>query len=113
MSSQFLSSVAVLTMSISLQKFDDLTAEFPEDRDLLMRLRDLVIAPKQREMTLDHLALKLHARSSTTLAQILEKLTSAGVIRRVFRIESPKTKASIKDVESFLDVPAIIDDWHD
>jgi hypothetical protein len=49
-------------------------------------------------------------KSLLAFSEILSLLEKEGILRKIFRIESPTTKAGIDDYSSFLDIPDIVHD---
>ena len=94
------------------QSFADLPNEFPAERESISRLGRIAKSTRHREMTLSHLILQVSPQSIESLVLILERLVSQRTVRRVYRIESPRTRGKIDDFESFRDVPETIFDWH-
>lgn len=104
--------VAPTTMSISLQKFADLIAEFPRERDSLSRFGELLGTGVPRRYTLDHLLLRAQPDSEESFVRILERLVAAGTIRRVYQVESPATHAPLEEFSSFVQIPDSVFDYN-
>ena len=99
-------------MNISSKKFDALISEFPEERASLARLRVLLNSSVHQEMTLDHLILELSPRSIPTFARALERLAAGGLVERLYRVESRKSRGPIQDFQSYEEIPTTLFDWH-
>ena len=99
-------------MSMSSEKFSALTSEFPEEREAIEQLGELIGVGQRREMTLDHLILNLHPHSDINLARILERLVFDGTIGRAYRVESPGTHGEIQRYSTPDDIPPEVFDWH-
>lgn len=97
-------------MNTFSQRSAALISEFPEERESVARLGNLIHSSKHREMTLDHLILTLSPHSVESLVRILERLALEGTVARLYRVESPKSKGKIKDFASFEDIPETIYD---
>lgn len=99
-------------MSTSSTNFSGLADEYPAERDTLRRIEELLSSGGRAEMTLDRLVQRVAPVSVEALTIILESLAQAGVIRRVFRIESPWAQAPIDDYPSYRDIPLDVYDYH-
>lgn len=98
-------------MSMSLPIFDALIGRFPAEREAIARLAELLAGRRSREYALDQLVLKLEPESPVDLAAILAELTSAGLVRRIVRVESPTGGGGIADYTSVAEVPNHLHDW--
>ncbi len=99
-------------MSMSSEKFSSITSEFPRERESVSRLGELIGSGKRREMTIDHLTLRVQPSSEVDLVRILERLVYDGTIQRVYRVESPGNLGPIEDFDDFREVPEEIFDPH-
>jgi hypothetical protein len=95
---------------MSLPIFDALINKFPDEQTAIMRLAELVGGERSRQMTFDHLVVKLAPNSVENLAVILAELTKLGLVRRFIRLESPRG-GGVEDYSSLEDVPERIHDW--
>ena len=58
-----------------------------------------------REYTFDRIFQLVQPRSVEALAAALEQLSRAGIVHRVYRVESPSTHVGIGDYDSITDIP--------
>jgi len=100
--------------------FSTLISEFPEERDAVARLADLLTRASERssgssrsmqqpEWTLQRLYEVAHPSSQRALARILTSLVEKGVLRQIIRIESD-SRGGLGDYESVLEIPSTIYD---
>jgi hypothetical protein len=80
-------------------------------RAVRYRLVQLFRENPGREFTAQQLFLKVRPPSAELLSVLLDQLTREGVIRRVFRVESPRSHGGIKDFQSIADIPDVLHDW--
>jgi hypothetical protein len=96
---------------MSSVNFDDLAAEFPEERQAIKGLEALFAAKRPLEVSFDHLVAKLRPHSVEALALLLSELVEAGLVRRKIRVESPSRGGGIGDFDSLDNVPERLFDW--
>ena len=96
---------------MSSDKYSNLTAEFPAERETVSRLSELVGTGKRRELPLDALIVRLEPKSDIDLARILERLVFDGTIARVYRIENA-SYAPIDEFPDYRGIPQNIFDPH-
>jgi hypothetical protein len=84
---------------MSSVNFDDLAAEFPEERQAIKGLEALFAAKRPLEVSFDHLVAKLRPHSVEALALLLSELVEAGLVRRKIRVESPSRGGGIGDFD--------------
>lgn len=96
-----------------------LTEQFPGRQELIERVQSLVaqlerdqsINQKRRELTLSRLYDEIEPASTGELAKVLSILIGAGVLEKLFRVESPSL-GGIDDFHSLTDIPSVIFDPH-
>lgn len=93
-----------------LQRFANITAEFPLERDALARLGELIGTGVQRRLTLDHIFLRVRPHSEVDFVRLLERLVAMGAIERVYQVESPATRAPLEEFSSYDRIPESIFD---
>ena len=93
--------------SNSLSKIID---QYPSERRVVKRLADLVNADRERQLTLDQLYSKTGASSLEAFALILDHLVREGVVRRVFRVESPFTREGLGDFDNLKQTVRVFQD---
>ena len=64
-----------------------------------------------REYTPQQLYLEISPSSAEALALVLDELSREGVVRRVYRVESPMSHSGIKDFSSIEEIPEVLHDW--
>ena len=95
--------------------FSSLISEFPEERDAVARLENLLRDASARHMdsangdvlpewTIQRLYQVSHPSSQRALARILTRLVEKGVLRQIVRVESD-THGGIGDYDSILEIP--------
>lgn len=102
-------------MTMSSQQLENLIAKFPRESEAIARLNEFIVAEEQLPMnlhvfTINRLIDKIMPESLLAFSEILSLLEKEGVLRKIFRIESPTTKAGINDYSSFFDIPDVIHD---
>ncbi|MCG8036148.1 MAG: hypothetical protein JAZ19_03850 [Candidatus Thiodiazotropha taylori] len=100
---------------MSSQQLESLIHRYPQERESITRLFDLIEAEKKlitrhRVFTINRLIDKIMPRSILALSEILSVLEQQGILKKILRVESPTTKAGIKDFSSYMDIPNIIHD---
>ena len=93
--------------------FERIADRYPEEREAIARLRELLGAPatSSREYTLSWLCDLVHPTSPEGLAVILGELVRRGFLRQVVRVVSPTTQGGIGDYASLSEVPQFVHDW--
>lgn len=94
-------------------EFDNLTAEFPQEREAIVRLLDYIqsgSSRSQRVLPLKRLFEIAHPSSQFALVQILSELVEQGLIEKIIRVES-SSLGGIQDFPSIEEVPSTINDW--
>lgn len=99
---------------MSSEKFKDIMASFPLDKESIRRLEELVShagAPAEPAYSFDHLIDVLAPSSPEALSLLLTELQQRGFVEKIVRVESPSNKGGIGDFRSVADVPEEIYDW--
>jgi hypothetical protein len=98
---------------MSSANLDTLIAEFPEERDAVKRLADILNSAADsgatRELTIQRLYDLIHPSSQGVLVRILARLVQQGIIRQVVRVESDAF-GGIGDFHSITEVPPVLFD---
>ena len=80
-----------------------MASEWPGDRELAERVAEIL--KEGNEYDFDRVAQLAHPSSRRELRFLLGWLVRHGVVKLIFRVESPERNAGIEDFESFDDVP--------
>jgi hypothetical protein len=97
-----------MIMNISSNVLERLTLKYPEERETLSRLNDLLAEDNPRrphEYPINRLYETLEPRSVLGLGQILAALVESGVLEKIIRLESPETGISIEQYSSLIEIP--------
>ena len=95
---------------MSLTNFDTLTASFPDDKDAILRIAELIEESSTTTKTLfsvTRITDRAAPISQFTLAYVLQQLESLGILKKIIRVTS-KEGVGIKDFTSILDIPETI-----
>lgn len=101
-------------MSMSSRSLEALIAEFPEEKEAINNLDNFIkeaeSSPKELFFDIDRLFNKSHFSSFYVLVDIIQRLVDQGLIKKIIRIESD-AGGGIKDFDSMLEIPPVINDW--
>jgi hypothetical protein len=100
---------------MSLKQLENLIHRYPHERDSIIRLFDIIEAEeklisKPHIFTINRIFEKTRPTSTLQFAEILSFLEQQGILQKILRVESPTTKAGIKDFSTYLDIPHVIHD---
>jgi hypothetical protein len=85
---------------------------FPSDTDTVQRLEGIFRkASPQQEFTFQKLFQLVRPSSPQALVLILDELVHEGLIRRLFRVESPQSGGGLRDYETLEEIPETLHDW--
>jgi len=92
-------------------KLNLLTNKFPQERELINRVDDLISSRSGRytELSLDQLISWSNHSSTFKIAELIQNLVDQGVFEKIIRLEINDT--AIKDYKSLSEVPAIEYDY--
>ncbi len=99
--------------STSLENFSSIIGEVPirspAREELLRALEEARDA--HAELTFEHLSQKAGSPGIERLTLIMANLVRHGLVKQVFRIESPSGLGGIADFDSLSEIPQQIEDW--
>lgn len=102
-----------MIMATSLKNFEPLTAEFPHDRDAILRLATLIDSAGDKGgkvYSVKRIYDAAHFSSQLALAKVLHRLVQTGVFQKIIRVEFDSL-GGVKDFSSIEEVPEVIHDW--
>jgi hypothetical protein len=103
-------------MNMSYQKLENLISRFPSEKDALERLNALMLSDtssireQQKIYPIARLLDKVGPNSQYSFVEIVSYLVEEGMMKRILRVESPKTRTGLGDYESIEDIPKNIHD---
>jgi hypothetical protein len=102
---------------MSYQKLENLISKFPSEKSALERLNALMEESasdanrqQQKIYSITRLFDKVGPKSQYSFVEILSYLVEEGMMKRILRVESPKTRTGLHDYESLEDIPGSIHD---
>lgn len=101
-------------MNMSSVNLENLIVKFPQERDTIQRLGNLISEnsenPSNKVFTLQRLYDLASPSTALVFAQLLNELVERNIIKKIVRVESPSL-GGIADFSSITEVPTTINDW--
>ena len=102
-------------MTMSSKQLESLIKKYPLESEAITRLSAFIEAEEQfptdtHVFPINRLISKIMPKSALAFSEILAYLESEGILKKIFRIESPTTKAGIQDFPTIIDIPKAIHD---
>ena len=95
-------------MSMSLTSFEALTANFPDEKEAILRIANLIEggikSPSKTIFSTSRIISRAGQISTFTLASVLQQLEGEGILKKIIRLTS-KDGIGIQDYTSLAEIP--------